>query len=248
MKIHRLNDAGIEKMAAFLDSLETNNPFPYPSEIIDQPEYAEPVIDGADLSQKVFGSRMEMTDYLYKTGRIANLPNIERDRGLWSWLAIYYFEQLCPLDENGKRVPRERARWIPQLDNSFRYYRHLMAGPFLIYLAHRDNPERASVLLSGPVNKPGELLGQFASRMEFVTNPIVLDVASFLYVDTVSNKLKRGVGSKTNGGARRLADILMQFDVTWDLRTVTAKQLLSMLPSEFNKFKSSPVTRQTGKN
>ena len=36
--------------------------------------------------------------------------------------------------------------------------------------------------------------------------------------------------------ARRLADVLLQFDVTWDLYAMKANNLLELLPKEFKKF------------
>jgi len=38
------------------------------------------------------------------------------------------------------------------------------------------------------------------------------------------------------GSARRLAAVLMQFDLTYDLHELTAEGLIEMLPKEFSKF------------
>jgi hypothetical protein len=46
------------------------------------------------------------------------------DRGLWSWLAAYYFEQLAPRDESGKRMLRKD--YVYALSESRIYYRHLV--------------------------------------------------------------------------------------------------------------------------
>jgi hypothetical protein len=40
------------------------------------------------------------------------------------------------------------------------------------------------------------------------------------------------------GCARRLADVLKQFDVTWDLYAMTTDGLLGLLPGEFDRFRT----------
>jgi hypothetical protein len=79
---------------------------------------------------------------------------------------------------------------------------------------------------------------QIASRQELVTNSAVVTIATRLYVDTSTNSPKRGAGGKSRGAPRRLADILNQFDVTWDLYYMSAEDLLGMLPEEFDRFRT----------
>src|SRR5262249_11852361 len=157
----------------------------------------------------------------------------ERDTGLWAWLALFYFEQLCPKTAHGQRKPGELARWIPEVTNYQRYYRHLLAGPYRIYRAHRDNPQRAMALLCNPLDRPGDIVEQLASRQEIVTNRAIVESATRLYMDAATARPRRGAGGKGAGSARRLADVLNQFDITWDFYAMDSVNLLSLLPKEF---------------
>ena len=47
----------------------------------------------------------------------------------------------------------------------------------------------------------------------------------------------KGAGGKGGGSPRRLADILWQFDVTWDLYAMSLKEFWAVLPQEFEKFR-----------
>lgn len=107
----------------------------------------------------------------------------------------------------------------------------------MIYRAHRDRPQVALALLAGPLAKPGEVVEQFAARMEWVTNPSVMEVVTSLYLDKAKGKLRRGAGGKGRGSARRLAAILWQFDRTFDLYSVPPMQLIGMLPGEFERYR-----------
>jgi hypothetical protein len=163
------------------------------------------------------------------------LTNIESDQGLWTWLSLFYFDELYPPAARVRRKPGERARWILNTSGR-RYYRHLLAGPFLIYKSHRDNPDRAMVLLCGPLADPGEIVAQIASRQEIVTNRGLMEAAKMLYYDSSNRKPKRGAASKTKGAARRFADVMNQFDVTWDLYSLEAADVIRLLPDEFSRF------------
>lgn len=163
----------------------------------------------------------------------ARLRNLERDVELWAWLSLHYFEQLCPPDDEGRRKPGERARWIPAVDDYRKYYRHLVAGPYRIYRAHRDNPSRVMAVLAGPVDQPGDIAEQLASRHEIVTNKAAMALATALYIDPATGSPKKGAAGRGPGSARRLADILNQFDLTWDLYAMDAAAMQTMMPKEF---------------
>ena len=186
----------------------------------------------------MFGRRFAAAEYLFNLFKDSGLSDIERDRGLWAWLSLFYFDELCPPDARRRRKPGERARWIPETSVSWRYYRHLLAGPYRIYGAHSDHPERAMLVLCGSLHQPGDIVEQIASRQEIITNGGIMEAASSLYYDASSGKPRRGAATKEGKGTvRRFIDILNQFDVTWDLYSLEAGDVIQMLPDEFSRFR-----------
>jgi hypothetical protein len=241
-RVRRLNRAGIARLIEFLDSLRTDAPQGVPSGILTHPDTSEALAADVEVQPQTFGTRFAAAQYLNERFTAAGIQNVEADCGLWAWLALFYFEELCPPGAGGRRKPGEQARWIPDVNNYQRYYRHLLAGPYRIYRAHRDDPGRALALLCGPLDRPGDIVEQLASRQEIVTNRGIMACATRLYIDPASNRPKRGAGSKGAGSPRRLADVLNQFDVTWDLYSLTADGLIGLLPREFDRFRPAPTT------
>lgn len=243
MNIRRLNDQGIDRFTAFLDSLTGDTPMPYPSALLTEPEATEEIQPAIEIEQRTFGSRYAAVEYLYSRFKDSSLSDIERDRGLWAWLSLFYFDELCPAGARGQRKPGERARWIPEIGFFWRYYRHLLAGPYRIYAAHSDSPKRALIVLCGPLHQPGDIVEQIASRQEIITNTELMQAATKLYYDPSLEKPKRGAAGKdTKGTVRRFTDILNQFDVTWDLYSINTGDLISMLPDEFSRFTSNATS------
>lgn len=94
------------------------------------------------------------------------------------------------------------------------------------------------MVLANPPHTPGEVAEQLASRQEIITNPAVMATATKLYVND-DGGLKRGAAGRGAGSARRLAEVLRQFDVNWDLFSMSSNQIYDMLPGEFESFISS---------
>lgn len=237
MRLRRLNEAGMRHLQEFLDSLTTDEPQEYPEWVLTDDSTSEPVGAEVDVERVIFNCRYDAAEYLHRKLADSEIPDLEREKGIWAWLSLFYFDQLCPADTDGKRKPHENARWIPAIGNFRKYYRHLLAGPYRIYHTHRDAPARALSLLCTPVHRPGDIVEQLLSRQELVTNPAVMEAATALYVNHSDRSPKRGASGRGPGSARRLAQVLDQFAVTWDLHSMEHEDLLTMLPREFDRFR-----------
>jgi hypothetical protein len=237
MKLRRLKPEGVAQFAAFLDALRAGAAFTPPVGLLGDPTTSEPLAINVEVERRVFTNRLELARYLHDRFTAKGLKDVERDAGLWVWLSLFWFDVVCPLGNSGERKPGEQARHIPELANFQRYYRHLLAGPYMIFRAYRDNPKKALAVLCQPIHVPGEIVGQLAARYDSVTNKALMELATWLYVDPVTDKPKPGTSGKTNGAPRRLWDVMQQFDLTWDLYAASANELLGILPDEFARFR-----------
>ncbi len=236
MKLSRFNQVGISTFSEFLDKLERAPKTEIPEDLLTSPSFSEKLESDTDIEFYEYKTRFSIAGYLNTILNETGLPSLDRDIGLWSWLAAFFFNLLCPVDSSGKRKIGERARYIPELDNYKRYYRHLLLGPYLIYRTHKDNPERAMALLCGPLNKISEVDSQIAATQALITNKSVVELATRLYYDPRTKTTKTGSGGKGSGSPRRLVAVLGQFDKTWDLYASSVEELISLLPQEFNSF------------
>jgi hypothetical protein len=235
--LRRLNPAGVARFEHYHAILYAGGEAEPPTDALNSDQYSEPLEVEIEVEDRDFSSRLDWARYIDEKLEGKGLKHVERDIGLWTWLALFYVKRLLPSKKNTRKSLGEAAMWIPQIRDFRKYYRHLLAGPYRIYRAHRATPENALILLGGPFGSHGEVVEQFASRLEIVTNRGLIESVTTLYWDTSSMKMKRGAGGKDAGSARRLADVLLQFDVTWDLYSLSADKLLGLLPKEFSKFK-----------
>jgi len=237
MKLRRLNESGIERFSVFLDSLTGDDPSPYPHELLTDPKATEEAKPPIEIESWKFRNRFEAAEYLFNLFKDSGLSGLHRDRGLWDWLALFYFDQLCPEDTNGRRWPGERARYLFH-SSSRRYYKHLLAGPYMVYRLHAKKPEILKALLCGPLNEISDVYKEIVERHILITNPAIVEAVNRLYYDPERECLKKRVARNSPGGARRFAQVLLQFDCTWDLYSLSPKDIISLLPQEFDRFKS----------
>lgn len=239
MELHRFNDQGLQRFHDYLDALREDPALPPPVAVLTDPTYALPVDPPAKFTPPQFANRMEAAQFLDGLLSQVTDADVERDVGLWSWLTLLFFDQVCPMDGNGRRRPRERAVYVPQVDVKRRFYRHVLLGPWLAFRAHKDAPHRANVLLADPLNvTTGESYRLFIET-PYVNMHAPVEIANDFYFDEAKSRLRRGSGVKGKGGLRRLIAVLHQLDVTFDLHYLPKQELLRLLPAEFDKWRSN---------
>jgi len=236
-ELRKLTDNGIAEMRKFLSAVAGDPDLTLPDGFLTSPPTSEGLPVKINVTPQSFGSRLEAGKYLYGLFSAPEASGLDRDPAIWAWLSCFFFDQLCPKRKDGTRNPRAEARWIPS-GHAFRYYRHLLGGPYLIYKAFRDEPDRAQIVLCGAVDSPGDFVEQLASRQDFVQNKAVIDAATSLYLSPESGKPKRGASptQRKPGTLRRFVDVINQFDPVWDLYSIGTVELISKLPAEFATY------------
>src|ERR1044071_6415067 len=110
MILRRLTESGIARFVEFLDSLSGDRPIDYPEELLDDEEDAQIVDARVEVEKVQFINRLAAAKYLDE--RFANLRGVEYDKGVWAWLALFYFKEICKVGSDGQYRPGEVARWI----------------------------------------------------------------------------------------------------------------------------------------
>jgi len=231
-----LTEEGVEKFHDYIQKVKS------------EPNAARPDLNAEPYSKKfhktvgieegkTFRNRMEMAKYLKSRFELVKAEASEiNDRGLWTWLAYIWFDQLCPL-ENGMRKVRETVRYICSSDFTD-YYRHYVAITYVIFDVHKENNSR--IFLYSPVNEHNDFIEQLASRQNIISNKNLVETATRLYLDPTSNTPKRGAQSRDRAGTlRRLIRMFDQIELTYDIRIMSADEILDLLPAEFNEWKRS---------
>jgi len=235
-QVRKLNQKGIEVFQIYINELNKGKQESPLFPILYDKTYSTPLDPIVEIENIKFESRLDAAKYFSKIFSNLNSQQVSIDVGLWSWLSLYYFDQVCPIDKLGMRYPGRGYRHI--LEPGYRFgHRHLLGGAYLVYGTYELGDELSKLLLTTPINRESAFHHELTSRMNFITNKSILEAASALYLEPKNNLPKKGSTNwKTPGNLRRFIDVLQQFELTYDLFSLTGKQILKLLPPEFIKW------------
>ncbi len=241
--VRKLNEKGIALFRDFIAAARRGQKASPPHQLLYDPATSAPTEGEARVEPMKFVSRLQAAEYLTAVLDGLGREEVDHSPGLWNWLSLFYFEELCP-EVGGTRKVGKEYRYVltPVSDpEHFRhYYRHLLAGAYTIHNLHASR-DVGRILLCGAVEKFDDFNEQLASRQEFVTNSGLMGAVDVLYFDETKSKPKRGAASNKRkpGTLRRFVDVIQQLDLTYDLYSMTAKELVDILPGEFTRWARS---------
>jgi len=230
--VRRLTKAGIDKFREYLGELRTGSTAKPPRWLLTDSDTSEPFSPERWIEERSFGTRLDAARYLCEV--FEGLSALEEDVGLWSWLSLYFFDQVCPVRADGTRSPGRDYRHI--LEPGYRYgHRHLLGGPYLVYRLHGDE---ALLLLCTKVHVENNFHHELASRQALISNREIIRAAAILYLHPRRRTPKRQAQDRrAPGNLYRFVDVLQQLDLTYDLYSMSAEKILELLPAEFDAWK-----------
>jgi hypothetical protein len=222
-------------IAAFTKWLRSGAPGDVPNDLLVDPQFSTPMCETDLLGRERFPDRYSFGCRLVKLLQPFDSHAISYKRALWSWLAAWYFDQLCEIEASGKRVLRKEYVYVPQ--NERYYYRHLVRTPWYVVMQHGEAGKFLLVSTRkddlAPLSRQSGLLDALAARQFVIASPALVGAARRLYTDKFTGRPTRGAGAHGSGSPRRLALIANQLALTYDIRDMPTDNFLRLLPDEF---------------
>lgn len=181
-----------------------------------------------------FRNRFEFGEYLFTV--FGDKP-MEKHAGVLSWIALLFIDKICEINPKNNRLKvLSNYRYIPETNNSRRYYRHLILTPLLAYQRLKEN---SIMVLSNPLHESSDAVEAVLSRQDFWANENLMNLSKKLYFDEKIGRPKANAfSSRENpGNATRLArDLVPQLSMTYDLYDCSPETIFDLLPSEFDHW------------
>ncbi len=220
----------MERFEEYLKQLKTEKDLPPPVQILEDPVLSHGLDNAPNLEQRHFATKADAASYLLDKMAGMDQDGLLRDRGIWAWLSLYYFDEVCPLVD-GKRRVKKPYYYIPSTHHQ-RRYRHLLATACEVATAI---PKHNKMFLAKPVHVHGDTMEQLMGRLYLLRIPAVAEAMEILYFDHKRQKEKVGALSKTRRGnlRERFPIRLQQLSLTYDLNSMDGPQLVEALGKEF---------------
>ena len=239
MQLRVLTPSGDEHFRAYLNRLRAGSDEAPPTFLLQSSDYSRPSPSGGipiEIERRDFSDKLSAATYLVESLRPVPLKAQRDELGLWSWLSLFFFDQLAPPSAGGRRKLLADDLYIPTTHFQ-RRYRHLLLGPCLAFRLHGP---AARLLLAKALNVWSDVEEQLFGVQEVIQIPGALQAADLLYFDRDKNQPKRGITNRNRGGTiRRFREVLQQLDVTFDIYAMEGHEIISLLPDEFDRFKEA---------
>lgn len=229
-------------------------------DMLEHPEWTMRITEEPVVELTKFSNRMHCGKYFYDLFK-ENQPSLRAASidpavsvELWAWLSAFWGDWLqqkdgTPLKLGNGGTVGEKSRWVFEPNNRRRYYRHLLAGPYLIMAANDDEPQRAQILLYNPVVTPNtRWVETICGSEEVIFNKRLLGALSTHLLDSSGQPTPSAARlTRRNtyfakrdqdevGTIDRLTQVYNQLVQTWDLNATDLQQMRNLFGDEFTKF------------
>lgn len=238
MKIKVFNEDGIDEFIKQVNEIRSGTRKDLNTDFLISAKHINEFENEIEIEIIEFATKQELIAYLCERLELKKNKHLYYHRGLWTWLAAFYFNSLTSIGKDGMRKINEDAKYIlTDPKNWRRYYRHLLASFARVYCELGD---LAVPFLSYPIPIWSDLHEQLFAYQQIATNKPLIAAANKLYWDEKNLKIKKGAGSSGPGTPRRFSAIVGQFEITFDLNAMSADSILSIFPKqEFKKWESA---------
>jgi len=179
-----------------------------------------------------FETKGEVARYLDSVLKPIPQDGLLHDAGMWSWLALLFFESICPT-EDGQRVVKNDYHYIFEPYNVRHFYRHLL---FISWRVLQLAPAHNRLFLRSQLSTLDKLTTEVMKRLFLIRVPCLFEVLDRLYWDEKHGRPRVGMtASKPRAGdlTHRFPLRVRQLEMTYDLTSLTADQLIELLGDEF---------------
>jgi hypothetical protein len=233
MILREFNEAGITAFQSFLATCRATPTTPYPHQLLEDGALTMPLTPRINVEFRRLGTRGEAAHFLKSL--LAPLPeqSVADNSGLWTWLSLLFFDEVCPV-KNGKRVVRNDYTYVFEPKNARHFYRHLL---YISWHVLRVAPEHNRLFLSTALASLDKVTSEVMKRLYLTRIPCMFAVLDRLYWDERRGRARPGITDvnvvRPGDLTHRLPLRIRQLEMTYDLHSLNAGQLVELLGDEF---------------
>ncbi len=230
-KLYQFTPTGMSRYDSFFKgAISADQVDPTASDI------AVPVKGSRMFEAKAYGTTKEMAKAILGAMDALKVEDFLSNSEFWAWLTFVLRETLFKKGPDGILKPGAYEVWMPSDPNDYqKAQRHKVRMPVQLFAQFGDDADHA---LCGRPDTPGEVREQTTSQQGMFTHEFQ-KLCKRLYFDAEKGANKVGAAGKGGGSARRLPQIVNQFQVTWDVHSFKVDDWVELLPTEFDKFTGS---------
>ncbi len=234
MILREFNEAGIQAFREFLAKCRETPTTPIPPQLLEDDALSAEISPSVTVSPTHLTTKADAAGYLDSVlGHLPDQDMVANSAGLWTWLSLLLFDEVCPA-EDGVRSVKNDYYYVFEPRKPRHFYRHLL---FISWRILRIAPKHNRLFLSSSLSSLDKVTTEVMKRLYLTRIPCIFEVLDRLYWDPARGRARSGVVTqeKVNRGdlLHRLPLRIRQLEMTYDLFSLNADQLIELLGEEF---------------
>ena len=233
MKLREFNDKGVEAFRTALTAMRTDPTAAVPFSLLEDATLTVDVGVDIELDRPGFATKREAATYLHaKLRPLMAMEQIFDRVGLWSWLSLHYFDDVCPPVKHGRNVRVDSSYVFHPSDRRYDT-RHLLMTPVLIYTAA---PVHNKLFLDTPLSMLGKAVEETIKKLFVTRFAGVFEAIELLYWDPTAGRPKKNltpIPPRAGDLKSRFPARLRQLQRTYDVAVMSGTQIVTLLGREF---------------
>lgn len=233
MNVRRFNEAGMAAARGFLAGCRQDPTSNVPPLLLEDSVLSDEVEPFITVKPRQFDTKADAATYFCELLVPLSDHGVAEDAGLWTWLSLYFFDEVCPL-KNGRRSVKNDYTYIFEPKNSRHFYRHLL---FIAWWVFKVSGDYHRLFSCGRLDKLDKVTTEVMKRLYLTRIPSIFEVLDRLYWDEARSRPRGGITRpvvKRGDLVHRLPIRIRQLEMTYDLQSITADQLIELLGAEFD--------------
>jgi hypothetical protein len=238
--LRQFREEGIQAFREFLTACREKPTLPIPLELLENDQLTQVIEPRIEIEATRLVQKADAATYLSKLLVKLPDPQVAENAGLWSWLTLFYFNEVCPT-RNGRRSVKNDYHYVFEPKNSRHFYRHLL---FISWRVLKVAPTHHRLFLTSSISTLDKVTTEVMKRLYITRIPCIFEVLDRLYWNDARGKARPGVvGQQVRPGdlTHRFPLRIRQLERTFDLLSLTADQLLELLGEEFQEALNVPT-------
>ena len=227
--LYKFTDVGMQRFEAFFQGrIAETQLLPV------DPAVAVPVPGTRKFEVKKYETSKHMASAISTSLGEVELAHVIGNRELWAWLTFILRDTLFKKSGGDYKFGAYEV-WMPSDPGDYyKAQRHKVRMPVQLFYQFGDDADHA---LCGRPDTPGDVRENTTAQQDMFL-PEFQKLCKHLYYDPVNQKIKRGAGGRGAGSPTRLAKVIRQLEVTWDIQSFSVDDWLDKLPAEFDRFRA----------
>ena len=251
-KIKALNETGLKAFQKLIEDRKSGKESPINEILSNQANLEVTHFNGQIDPGLIFKDRYELAAYLVKILEeygdhrdeygLANKNEFGKSAGLWSWIALVYFDQLST------KIPKNIENYLLSPHLGFRSYRHSVFVPFELYARWKED---SRMFISNDIQVMGQVWESTISRDYLMSCSTAVRLMINLYSDPLNFGIaKTGVSSQPSkailkngkpsgagyGSVERFSTVFKRLKLTYHVQSLSPEDLLDLMGNEFKQW------------